>query len=262
MGKVMGFTASIVLLAAVAACGDDDGEAETTESPAASDVDGEIVVFAAASLTEAFDKVGQAFEAANPDASVTFNYAGSSTLAEQINQGAPADVFASADERNMDLVVDEGGAAGDPVEFVTNSLMVAVEPGNPLDIAGAADLADPSLTVVLCDPAVPCGGFAIELFDKAGVDVEAKSLEEDVKAVLTKVSLGEADAGIVYETDVLGADGDVDGIDIPAADNVVAHYPIAPLAEAPNEVAADAFVAFVTGDDGQAILQEYGFGAP
>jgi molybdate transport system substrate-binding protein len=223
-------------------------------------VDGDIVVFAAASLTDAFTTIGDVFQSAHPDASVTFNFAASSDLVTQIEEGAPTDVFASADQHNMDELVEAERAAADPEAFTSNSLAIIVEAGNPLGIASVDDLADPDLIVVTCDPAVPIGRYTREVFDAAGVEVTPDSLEENVRGIVTKVVEGEADAGLVYVTDVLAAGDGAEGVAIPSDVNVVAAYPIAPVTEAPNPDGGAAFTEFVLGDDGQAILAEFGFG--
>ena len=220
-------------------------------------------MFAAASLTAAFTEIGDAFMTANPDADVTFNFAASSELVTQINEGgAPADVFASADQNNMTKLIDAGTNASDPVAFATNLLEIIVEPGNPLGIAGVEDLANDDLITVVCAPEVPCGKYAQQIFDNAGVTVTPDSLEENVKAVVTKVTAGEADAGIVYKTDVTAAGDKAAGVEIPADLNVLAEYPIAIVEDAPNAAAAQAFIDFVLGQDGRAILSEYGFLPP
>jgi molybdate transport system substrate-binding protein len=218
--------------------------------------DGPLTVFAAASLTEAFADIGAAFEAANPGVEVQFNFASSSDLARQVVEGAPADVYASADLRNMDRVVEADGFV-DPVVFATNRAEIIVAPGNPLALDGLADLAARDLVVVLCAPEVPCGAYAEEVFERAGVAVTADSLEENVRAVVTKVTLGEADAGLVYATDIAGVDAD--GVEIPADVNVIAEYPIAAVSDADG---AASFVEFVTGPGGQDVLASYGFGPP
>jgi molybdate transport system substrate-binding protein len=225
-------------------------------------VSGEVVVFAAASLTEAFTELGDAFTRVHPDATVTFNFAASSELVAQILEGAPADVYASADTANMTKLTDGGADAGDPTVFATNRAEIVVASGNPLGITGVADLADGDLIVVTCAPQVPCGTYASQIFENAGITVTPDSYEENAKAVVTKVSLGEADAGIAYATDVMAAADAVDGVEIPADLNVVARYPIALAAEAPNPVGGRAFVDFVVGDVGQQILAGYGFGSP
>lgn len=239
------------------------GEATSTATTAdGAGVTGTVTVFAAASLTAAFTELGDAFEALHPDAQLVFNFAGSSALATQIGEGAPADVFASADMSNMTKLTEAGLNAAEPVVFTTNAAQIIVAAGNPLGISGVADLADPELIVVSCAPDVPCGTYAQEVFDKAGVSVTPKSLEENVKAVVAKVTLGEADAAIVYVTDVLGAADAADGVDIPAELNVVAEYPITVTREAPNPGAAQAFVDFVRSPAGQEILATFGFIEP
>jgi molybdate transport system substrate-binding protein len=219
----------------------------------------EVLVFAAASLTDAFEEVAAAFGEANPDVTATFNFASSATLAQQIVQGAPADVFASANQAQMDVVADAGLLDGESEPFAGNLLQIAVEPGNPLGIAGLADLARPDLTLVLAAEEAPAGQYAREALDAQGVTVTPASLEADVRAVVSRVALGEADAGIVYATDVIAADGDVEGVEVPEDQNVPATYPIATLAEAPTPDAAAVFVDFVQSGEGQAILRRHGF---
>jgi len=225
-------------------------------------LDGDVTVFAAASLTESFEAIGEAFEAIHPDVDVTLSFAASSQLAQQIEEGAPADVFASADVANMDRLVDGGGAGGEPVVLATNALAILVEAGNPLDIDELADLAGDDLIVIACDPAVPIGAYTQHVFADAGVDVEIDSYEENVRAVVSKVLLGEADAGVVYITDVLAAGDEAAGVRIPADVNLVADYPIAVTAETDDAELAQAFVDFVLGDEAQAILAVLGFGPP
>jgi molybdate transport system substrate-binding protein len=248
----------------LAACGDDDDDdsASATEAPAGeSTLEGDLTVFAAASLTDAFDEVGAAFEEANPDVSIEFNYGASSALREQILAGAPADVFASANTSNMDQVVDTG-AATDPQDFVTNQLQIVVPAENPGGVAGLDAFADADLLIGLCAEEVPCGEFGREALANAQVTPSVDTNEPDVRALLTKVEAGELDAGIVYVTDVLAASDAVEGIDIPADVNVTATYPIAALSEAGNAEVAAAFVEFVLSDDGQEILESFGFDSP
>jgi molybdate transport system substrate-binding protein len=223
---------------------------------------GDVTVFAAASLTAAYSKIGDAFMTDHPGATVTFNFASSSDLVTQINEGAPADVFASADAANMTKLTDAGGNAAEPTVFATNSLQIIVEPGNPRGIAGVADLANPDLLYITCAPEVPIGLYADQVLAAAGVTVAPVSFEENVKGIVTKVTLGEADAGIVYTTDVIAADVAAEGVDIPADINVVATYPIVVTKEAPNPQRAQAFVDFVLGEQGQKILASSGFGPP
>jgi molybdate transport system substrate-binding protein len=222
----------------------------------------DVTVFAAASLTDAFSELGAAYSSTNPDAMVTFSFAASSELAAQIGEGAPADVFASADLATMSALSDAGLTAGEPVVFTTNRLQIAVEPGNPKGTTGLADLADDELVVVACAPIVPCGRYTQRILHDAGVAVEPTSLEESARAVVSKVALGEADAGIAYATDVIAAGDAADGVEIPADVNVVAEYPIAVTTEAADPEAAQAFVDFVLSDAGQAILESHGFVAP
>jgi molybdate transport system substrate-binding protein len=218
-----------------------------------------VTVFAAASLTTAFQALANAFEKQHSDLHMQLNFAGSSMLVQQIQQGAPADVFASADEANIQKLVESGDVVGTPRLFARNRLQVIVGAGNPKRIAMLADLAKSGLTIALCGPTVPCGRYAAEAFDKAGVAVPAASQELDVKAVVSKVAMGEADAGIVYVTDLRAAGGAVEGVDIPESANVVARYPMAVLKHAPNQPAAETFVAYVLSAEGQQVLTSFGF---
>lgn len=246
-----------------AACG--DGSTSTSGSvtdAATGDVAGDITVFAAASLSAAFSDIVAAFTMANPDAEVRLNFAGSSRLATQILEGAPVDVFASADLESMERLVAAGGVAGEPVVFATNAAAIIVAAGNPRGISMLEDLADPDLIVVQCAVEVPCGRYAESVLATAGVALTPKSLEESVNGVVTKVLLGEADAGIVYVTDVLAADDAAEGVAIPAELNIVARYPIGRTAAARDPGAAQAFVDFVLAERGRAILESYGFTLP
>jgi len=259
--------AACVPVLSFAACGADDDDASsdedsssTTEAPA-STLEGDITVFAAASLTDAFDEVGTAFEDANPDASVELNYGPTSGLREQIVAGAPADVFASANTSNMDQIV-EAGAADAPQDFATNLLEIVVPAGNSAGVTGLADFANADLLIGLCAEEVPCGDFGREALANAEVTPSIDSNEPDVRALLTKIEAGELDAGIVYVTDVLSAGDAVEGIEIPADDNVTATYPLSTLTDAGNTEVADAFVEFVLSDEGQEILASYGFDSP
>jgi len=236
-----------------------EGEGPGTEIP--DPATGTITVFAAASLTEVFGALETAFEQQHPSADVVLSFGGSGALATQITEGAPADVFAAASGAPMDTVTEAGDAA-DPTVFTTNTLEIAVPPGNPAGITGLADLANPDLTIVLCDPSVPCGAAAETLMHQAGYQPAPDSLEEDVKAVLTKIELGEADAGLVYVTDVVAAGDRVDGIVVPEAADVVNRYPIAVITGAPNPEGARAWVDFVLSAEGQAALAAAGFVAP
>ena len=212
------------------------------------------VVFAAASLTESFDAIAAAHPA-------RFSFGASSALATQLEQGAPADVIATADEVTMRKLVD-AGLVETPQTFAKNRLEIAVEPNNPKGVQGLADLAKAGLAIVLAAEQVPVGRYARQALAAAKVTVTPVSLEPDVKAVLTKVQLGEADAGIVYATDVRAAKGKVTGVAIPDAQNVVAVYPIALSKRAAHPTAAKAFVAFLLSAEGRAILERFGFAAP
>jgi molybdate transport system substrate-binding protein len=247
----------------LAACGADDPAPPAAGGTATGDrIEGQVVVFAAASLTEAFTELGAAFEAEHPGTDVVLGFAASSELVTQLLEGAPADVYASADRTNMARLTDAGGARDEPVVFATNRSAIVVAPGNPLGISGVADLTDPDLIVVTCAPQVPCGSYATRIFASAGVDVVPDSYEENVKAVVTKVALGEADAGIAYVTDVRAAGATVAGVEIPAEDNVLAEYPMVLTADAPNPAGGRAFVELVLGPTGQAILAGDGFTSP
>lgn len=254
--RVAGLFAAAVL--ALAGCGSDDSAAD----PGGAGVTGDITVFAAASLTESFTRLGKDFEAAQPGVQVTFNFAGSSALAQQINEGAPADVFASAAQKNMDQVTDTGSVTARPVTFATNTLEIAVPAGNPAGITGLADFAKADLKIALCAEQVPCGAASAKVLDAAGITAAPDTLEQDVKAVLSKVSLGEVDAALVYRTDVLAAGDRVEGIEFPEADKAVNEYPIAVCAEAPNPDTAQSFVDYVLSGKGRAVLTEAGFGTP
>lgn len=265
---------------ALVACGADDDDdvqptlAATTALPGtAGPVEGEVIVFAASSLTDAYKEAGTKFTEKYPKAKVTFNFASSSALATQINEGAPADVFAAADTVQMKVVTDKGNAA-ESVLFATN-LPTVVVPKSGSPVATFADLAKPAVRLVLAGPEVPIGKYAREVLanaSKAAGGVSAdfldkalsnlKSNEANVRAVLTKVQLGEADAGVVYTTDASIGLNDLKLVEIPAAYNVIAQYPTAVLKAAKNVTGAKAWVAFITGPDGQAVLAKYGFGKP
>jgi molybdate transport system substrate-binding protein len=231
----------------------------TTTTPA---VSGNITVFAAASLTDSFNAVGAAFTKANPNAKVTFSFDASSALVTQITQGAPADMLASADTANMDKLTKASLNGTEPVVFATNLLQIIVAAGNPKGITGVADLAKNNLKVVLCAAGVPCGTYAKQILDAAKATVTPVSQEQNVKGVVTKVTAGEADAGIVYVTDVKAAGTKAAGVDIPTDINVIAKYPIASVKASTHADVDAAFVKFLTGSDGQAILATFGFGKP
>jgi molybdate transport system substrate-binding protein len=244
--------AAAALVLAACGGGDDSGGGSGGQSP------GEIKVFAAASLTAAFNELGPRYTAAE-GTKVTFNFAGSQALATQIQQGAPADVFASADIPNMGKVKD---LVGTPLNFASNLLQIVVEKGNPKGVKGLDDLANPDLKVVLAAPDVPAGRYAQQALEKADVTVKPVSQEDNVKAVVTKVALGEADAGIVYVTDVTAGGDKVEGVDIPQGLNVVATYPIATVKASKAQDKAQAFMDLVLSDQGQQVLKQYGFLPP
>jgi len=245
----------------LAGCGSSETPAESGDT-GTTEISGDITVFAAASLTESFTQLGKDFEAAHPGVKVAFNFAGSSALAQQINEGAPADVFASAAPKNMDQVTETGSVTAGPVTFVTNTLEIAVPAGNPAKVAGLEDFAKADLKIALCAEQVPCGAASKKVFEAAGITPAPDTLEQDVKAVLSKVSLGEVDAALVYKTDVQAAGDKVEGIEFPEADKAVNEYPIAVCAKAPNPEGAQAFVDYVLSEEGKAVLTEAGFGAP
>ncbi|WP_374007180.1 molybdate ABC transporter substrate-binding protein [Leifsonia sp. LS-T14] len=254
-----------LLLATAGLVGCSSGVPASAPSPSAAStpaVSGTVTVFAAASLTRSFTELGSRFEAAHPGTHVTFSFAGSSDLVSQLTAGAPADVFASADQANMAKAVAAKVIDGKPVDFATNVLAIAVPPGNPAHVKSFADLASPSIKTVVCAPQVPCGAATAAVEKSAGVTLKPVSQESSVTDVLGTVRSGEADAGIVYRTDVKGAGSAVDSIPFPEAAGTVNVYPIATVANAPDPRGAAAFVAFVNGPEGRAALAAAGFGAP
>jgi molybdate transport system substrate-binding protein len=223
---------------------------------------GTVTVYAASSLKKSFDTIGAAFEKQHPGSKVQISYDGSSTLVTQLTGGAPADVFASADEKNMTKLTDAGLPAGTAELFASNTLQIAVAPGNPKAITGLADLAKDGVVTVLCAAEVPCGGAAHTALDAAKVTVDPASEEQNVTAVVAKVSTGEADAGLVYKTDVSASGGKVDGVDFPESSQAVNKYPIVALKAAPNAAGAAAFIDLVTSAEGRKVLAGSGFAAP
>ncbi|MEU6161047.1 molybdate ABC transporter substrate-binding protein [Streptomyces sp. NPDC047130] len=221
-----------------------------------------VTVFAAASLKESFTTLGEEFEERNPGTEVEFSFGGSDTLAAGITGGAPADVFASADEATMTRVTRAGGTSGQPQVFARNRLRIVTAPGNPDCVRSLGDLARPELKVVLCDAAVPCGAAARTVLETAGVRVRPVSYEQDVKGALTKVRLKEADAALVYATDVRAAGDAVTGVEFPEAETALNSYPIAVLEDAPQPEEAEAFVEFVRSAEGRRVLRAAGFMEP
>jgi len=267
---LLGAAASVLAVAVACGGGDDDSPGRAATPDVAT---GEIIVFAASSLTDAFQEAGRAFERAHPGAKVTFNFASSSALATQINEGAPADLFVPADLVQLKVVMDAKNAF-EAQMFVTNELVV-VTPAKGGAVTGFADLARPGVRIVLAGRDVPAGRYAREVLTRASTldgavapDFAAKVLanvrseEANVRAVLTKVQLGEADAGIVYRTDANAAGKDVAVLEIPPAFNVQARYAITVTKQAKNVTTAEAFVEFLFEPQGQKILAKYGFGAP
>ena len=265
------FALAAVALAAIAVAGCSSSSSSSTASgssssstPAASSSaaqTGTITVLAASSLKDTFTQIGTQFEAAHPGDTVKFSFGASSALAEQVNSGAPADVFASASTKNMDQVVTTGNASN-PQNFAENVMEVAVPPNNPAKVTSVNDLAKSSVKVALCQPLVPCGVVAAEVFKNAKITVKPVTLQPDVKSVLTQVELGNVDAGVVYVTDVQAAGSKVKGVTIPADVNATTTYPIAALTHSTEQSIAQAFVAYVLSPAGQQVLTAAGFEKP
>lgn len=239
--------ASLAVLFGTAACGAGASSEQET-----------LTVLAASSLTEAFGELEKTYEREH-DVDVRLSYDSSSILASQVVEGAPADVLATADEPTMQTVVDEGLTDGDPTVFATNTLTIVTPPDNPAGIEGIDDLADPDVTYAVCVPEAPCGDASQRLLDLNGVDAPPATEEENVKSVLTKVTLGEVDAGLVYVSDAQAAGGDVTTVDAAESSQVVNSDPIAVLADAGDPEAAQDWVDLVLGDEGQRVLESYGF---
>lgn len=256
---VAGMVAGGLLLAG---CGSNEGSQSSGPESSAAPQRVAVTVLAAASLTDVFGQLKPAFEKANPGADLQFSFGGSSDLAQQIVNGAPADVFASANTKQMDVVSKAGLVQGKPQEFTTNVLTIVVPPGNPKGIKSFADLARPGVTEVVCAPQVPCGSATEKIEKSTGVQLSPASEEPDVRSVLSKVEAGEADAGLVYVTDARTAEGKVQQIDFPEAKSAINQYPIATLKNAPRAQLAQAFEDFVLGPQGQQALKEAGFGTP
>lgn len=243
---------------ALAACGSSGLEVDGP-TPGTPQITGPITVFAASSLKESFTIIGEKFREEHPGVTITFNFGASSTLATQITQKAPADVFASASTTTMDTVVQSGDVAP-PTTFAVNTMAIATPTDPTTPVTSLADLTRADVKVAVCQQAVPCGAAAEKLFSTNGLTVTPSSQEVDVKSVLSKVQLGEVDAGIVYVTDIQAAQDTVVGVGIPADQNVTTDYPIAPITSSANATTAAAFVAYVLSDPGQKVLQLAGFG--
>ncbi|RDD89336.1 molybdate ABC transporter substrate-binding protein [Streptomyces parvulus] len=261
--------ASAAALLALSACSSSDsdsgsGSGGKSEGAAGSaeKLSGTVNVFAAASLTESFTALGKTFEKEHPGTKVVFNFGGSDSLAAGITSGAPADVFASASPKTMKVVTDADAASGTPATFVRNQLQIATLPGNPDKIASLKDLTGPGLKVVLCDKSVPCGAAAQKALDASRLELTPVSYEEDVKSALNKVVLKEADAALVYKTDVKSARDKVEGVDFPESADAVNDYPITLLKDAPNAEVGKAFIELVRSAEGRKVLTEAGFTAP
>ncbi|MET7683695.1 molybdate ABC transporter substrate-binding protein [Streptomyces sp. NPDC005423] len=258
------------LLALSACSSSDDSSSASSKANASSSSSasastkpsGTVTVFAAASLQESFTALGKEFEKAHPGTEVTFSFGGSDTLAASITGGAPADVFAAASPKTMATVTDKKDAVGTPVTFVRNQLEIATPPGNPDKVTSLKDLTKSGLKVVLCDKTAPCGAAAQKALDAAKLKLTPVSYEQDVKSALTKVELKEADAAVVYKTDVHAAGEKVAGVEFPESADAVNDYPIALLKNAPNAVTAKAFIALVRSAEGQKVLSAAGFLKP
>ncbi|GHF43478.1 molybdate transport system substrate-binding protein [Amycolatopsis bartoniae] len=259
MKKVLATLAGVALVITGCGSGSDSGSGGSSSSAPGPRT---LTVFAAASLTESFNALKTEFEAAHPGVTVTYNFAGSSSLVQQLDNGAKADVFASADQANMDKAVQGGVIDGSPTVFATNKLTIAVAPGNPKGLKAFGDLTQGGLKVVVCATQVPCGSATQKVEKSTGVTLKPVSEEQDVKQVLTKVESGDADAGLVYVTDANTANGKVAQVDFPESAQAVNNYPIAVVKNAPQAQLAQEFEQFVLGAQGQQELTKVGFGTP
>ncbi|MGW7047631.1 molybdate ABC transporter substrate-binding protein [Streptomyces avermitilis] len=258
--------AGAAALLALSACSSSDDSSTKADSSASASsstkLSGTVTVFAAASLKESFTTLGKEFEKEHPGTKVTFSFGGSDSLAASITGGAPADVFASASPKTMAIVTDAGDASGTPATFVRNQLEIATLPGNPDKVSSLKDLTKSGLKVVLCDKEVPCGAAAQKALDASKLKLTPVSYEQDVKSALTKVELKEADAAVVYKTDVKAAGDKVEGVEFPESANAINDYPIVQLKDTKNAGAANAFIALVRSAEGQKVLTEAGFLKP
>jgi molybdate transport system substrate-binding protein len=238
------------------------GISDDTSSSSSGGGSQQLIVFAAASLKKSFTEIGEQFKTDNPGVDIEFSFAGSSDLVTQLTQGAPADVFASADTKNMDKAAAADLLAGDPVNFASNTLTIVTAPGNPEKIASFRDLNRPGLSVVVCAPQVPCGSATERVEQATGVQLNPVSEESQVIDVLGKVTSGQADAGLVYVTDAQGAGEKVTAVKFPESADAVNVYPIGVLEQSKNRDLATKFVGAVTGEQGQKILTTAGFAKP
>jgi molybdate transport system substrate-binding protein len=253
-------TSGALLLALTAtSCGGATGTGDGAGDAGGSAEESTLIVFAAASLQEPFEQLGEEFESTHEGVSVEFDFGGSSGLVTQIQEGAPADVFASANEANMTKLVDADLHGAEPVDFATNTLMIAVPAGNPAGVSGLSSLTEEGIDLVVCAPEVPCGAATETVEESAGLEFTPVSEEQSVTDVLNKVTTGEADAGLVYVTDVEKAGEDVEGIEFPESSSAVNTYPIATVAGSEQAELGQEFIDLVTGEDGQAVLAEHGF---
>lgn len=253
---------ALIVAAALLLAGCSAPTATPTVSATPDTLSGTVTVDAAASLTDTFQAIADAFNKEHPNVKIVFNFGGSAGLASQIVQGAPVDVFAAASGATMKTVTDAALTDGDPTVFVTNTLEIAVPADNPGKVTGLTDFAKPELAIALCAVEVPCGAAAKTVFDAAGIVPSVDTYEQDVKSVLTKVEVDEVDAGLVYKTDVLAAGSKVKGIEFPEASTAVGKYPIALLGASTNKAAARAFIDYVLSPRSIRILHRAGFGAP
>jgi molybdate transport system substrate-binding protein len=255
--RAAGAGAGVAALLALSACSSSD-----SDSAAGSSSSGTVTVFAAASLQESFTALGKRFEQTHPGTKITFSFGGSDSLAASITGGAPADVFASASPKTMKVVTDAGDASGTPVTFVRNQLEIATLPGNPDKVGSLKDLTNKDLKVVMCAKEVPCGAAAQKALDASGLKLTPVSYEQDVKAALTKVELKEADAAVVYRTDVRAAGDKVEGVEFPESADAVNDYPITLLKGTRHPDSAKEFIALVRSAEGQKVLTGAGFLKP
>ncbi|WP_017581171.1 molybdate ABC transporter substrate-binding protein [Nocardiopsis valliformis] len=271
-GSATEFAAASALIVVLTACGaEDTGPDEATEENGdGGALSGELTVMAAASLTDVFAEIAEDFQEQHPSVEITFNFAGSSELAQQINSGAPADVFAAANTSTMEQVVDGEGLDArwaaehgeDGLVFATNTLQIAVPPANPAGIESLSDLAGGDVQVAFCAEEVPCGSATATALEASGLDITPVTYEEDVRSVLTKVEMDEVDAGLIYATDVISAEGRVEGLDFPEAREAINDYPIGVLANSAAPELAAAWVEAVSSAKGVAVLDDAGFGTP